>query len=295
VSINSCQKDENYNPKRKISKIYRENLSLTEGKLLYQEWTWDNDLLKKIDNWGVFFDDGEAGYGVYSTDLFSYQDKKLVKIDHGNGYYSEIIYDGSKYKKFETFDNSNDIWMRADFTYNNKKVSNINLILTKFGFEIDKTVQAKILSSFIPKELMKNIAKSIEEVKKSKGNNDMTLDMSFTYNEDNIKEIIVKQYIMEMNISTSTITYVSHDKKQNPFYKKLEFAMVYEFGLGMIMVTSKNNPLETKTESRVAFTETEIFTTKLSYIYENDFPIEVVETSNNLGFEYTIKKYYEYK
>jgi len=292
VSFNSCQKEGVYNPKQKICKIYTE-VEDWEGKFLLQEWTWDKDLLIKIDNWGLTFEDGEDYPEIYGTDHFYYEKKRLIKIDHGDGFYSKISYNGSDYDKMETFDNSGSIVMSASYTYKNNKVSNISLTLKTEGV-FEKTVQAKLFSFFLPKELISKTFKSFENTKKSNGIDEMNINLDYTFHGDNIKVIDVLYSYMGINFATAKVTYVSHDTKQNPFYKKFQMVVVPNAGIGMVNLESKNNPLEVVTTYSEEL-EIETITVKFSYTYDGDFPVELTESQKIFGMEITTKLYYDYK
>jgi len=99
---------------------------------------------------------------------------------------------------------------------------------------------------------------------------------------------------MSINFATAKASYVLHDTKQNPFYKRFVLALVPESGVGLVSIESKNNPLEVVTTYSDEL-EAETGTVKFSYTYDGDFPVEVTEIQNIFGMEMTIKLYYEYK
>jgi hypothetical protein len=292
VSFNSCQKEGVYNPKQKISKIYGE-FYREEGKFLLQEWAWDKNLLGKIDYWGMAYEDGNEYPEIFYTDRFFYEKSRVIKVDHGDGFYSKIYYSGSNYDKLETFDSSGGKVMSANYTYKNNKVSNISLTL-KIGDFFEKPIQIRLLSFFLPKELISRTFKSIENIGKSKGVDEVNFILDYTYKGDNIKEITVKNSFMGINFATSTVTYVSHDKKQNPFFKKFQMVFLSEISFGMVSIESKNNPLEVTTTYQDDL-EIETRTVKFSYTYDGNFPITVTESQIIFDELIQSKHVYEYK
>jgi len=303
LSFSSCQKEGVYNPKQKISKIY---VDIDYGdemffpKQIVQEWTWSNDKLNKVDFYGMSFywmdDDLELENELYQTDRYFYEKNKLVKIEHGEEYYSKLSYSGSKYKKLESFDAHNNLWLSMDFSYEKNKISKIT-ITQDMDIDVDKVLKMRFLSSFIPKEFVSKVAKKSEE-SRDDGYIKTTYTVNYSYNGDNIKDVVVQIGYLGMNMEILTTKYLAHDTKQNPYYNKLEISVIEEIMFGLVTVSSKNNPLK----AEVVYNENlggaliENVILEYTYSYVNDFPTEVIEkTTLKDGFSNTNKLYFEYQ
>jgi hypothetical protein len=146
--------------------------------------------------------------------------------------------------------------------------------------------------------LVPSVLKTIEKIRKSKGLFDIKFDMNYTYNGDNIKECTLELSINGVTLGTGTITYISYDNKQNPFYHKFEMTVLAEFSMGSVGVQSKNNPTEIKMELKdTVDDEFETSSVIFSYVYDKDFPVEVTTTYKFYEDDEPMitKLYYEYK
>ena len=317
VSFYSCEKEGVFNPKQKISKVFTDVVTFNYEwdeetgeyirkefvypKQLIQAWTWNDKKLDKIDFWGFYF----SGWGdewvfeteLVKTDRYVYENDRLAKIDHGDGYFSIISYDGSKYKRLESYDDENNLLVYMDFIYDKNKISRIMIEEMWGGFIIDKNAELKLLATFIPKEFASKMVKKNEKNRNTKGINSVIYVFDYTYNGDNIKEIGVEMNYGTDDRMTGTINYVAYDNKNNPFYRKLEFDIDTEFEFGIAAVTSKNNPLEIHA---IYFEDDDPEPYELSmlskYSYSKNYPVEVeqIMTFNSLQSP-TNKIYYEYK
>jgi len=321
VSFNSCDKEGVYNPKQKISKIYEDFMyydwsidpetgwpTITEKlypKQLTQAWTWDKNKLNKIDFWSLYFcwgcQDVSPISEIWNTDRYFYEKNKLVRIEQDGGYYTEIIYDGSKYKKMNSYDSRHKLWLSMDFKYDKNKITNISIVEMWESYW-DKAAEGKFLSTFLPKELVSKIIDKSEKRKSKKSNNTSTYNVSYTYTGDNINEMIFQYVDEDGDLYKLTAKYVSYDNKQNPFHKKLgaDFDFDFEFAFGNIIVTSKNNPLEIRYvlyEEYYGASYTENIKFQYTYTYNKDFPTEVqLKVTDDDGDTWTANKvYYEYK
>jgi hypothetical protein len=309
VSLHSCQKDGVYYPKQKMGKIYEDSFYVVgtwnpeTGEFEYEEiiypkqltqvWSWNNNNLSKIAyHWGK---DDESR--IYATDNFFYDKNRVIRIEHDdNKYYTKITYDGSKYKKIETYINvDNKLWLTVDFTYENKKISKVNIVETLYdsGF---KNVEQKLLSNFLPKETVSKIVKNSEKITNSKSTNSVTYNIGYTYNEDNIKESITNIDYGTENLKITT-TYLSYDNKHNPFFGRLDAGMDIEYGYFLI-VSSKNNPLQLKSVFLESGADEKVANIEYTYKYDKKFPIEITPQITFEGDEddtWIAKTYFEYK
>jgi len=119
ASFNSCQKDQAYNPEQKIKKIYIMR-DIFSPKILWQEWTWDENKLMRID----YYPDDNS---LSATEYYTYEENKLIKVEDSEGYF-QISYTGFKYNKIEYFKKDDNLLIASwDFSYRNNKVSKIIL------------------------------------------------------------------------------------------------------------------------------------------------------------------------
>jgi hypothetical protein len=299
VSFNSCGKVEDgvYNPKQKISKIY-EDFTYDEitNKELIQEWTWEKNQLSKIDYCSSNPDDETQ---IIYSDRFFYNGNKLVKIEQNDGSNTQLFYDGSKLKNIEVYDRNQSKWLSMIFTYTNNKISKIIIEEEKYK---NNAFGAMFLPFFFPNKFISKIAKCFEENGK-KSDMLITYNVNYNYTGDNIKEMVVDIFEGESHL-VLTANYLSHDNKQNPFYKKFtvpdDFVLSFVYVLGNNFVSSKNNPLEVVYQFGYAggsYTENDTY--KYTYSYDNkDFPTEILLTGyygDDVNNSWIKKNYYEYE
>jgi len=306
ASFNSCQKEGVYDPKQKISKIYTDvNYSEDEvyPKQLVQEWTWNGNKLDKVDSYGISFswedDNLVVGSEIYATDHYFYEKNRVVKIEHEDieeheKSYTKFSYDGSKYKKMELLDNNQNLVSSTDFQYQNGKISTMTTGL-KMDIGLYKNLEIRLLSTMLPKEYVPVIAKKLKEYRQSKSETSINLIVNYTYNGDNVKEIGVDVEVFGTKTNMLTALYVAYDNKQNPLYHKMDInGLAALSSFGIMIVTSKNNPLEVQSTSKLISEATG--STTYSYpSYFKDFPLEVIEKSTFGEFSIKTKLYYEYK
>ena len=78
IVFSSCKKEDVdgvYDPKKKIDRIYKENLN--GEKYLVELWNWDKKQLKSIDQYDS---DGK----VYNTETYSYNDNGQIESVSGD-------------------------------------------------------------------------------------------------------------------------------------------------------------------------------------------------------------------
>ena len=306
VSFYSCEKDDAYNPKRKISKIYADVKHSTiewdeddmptvtetfRPKQLIQSWTWDNDKLSKVDFYDTEDENGQSQEPT-NTSSFFYDNNKLVKIEKSDGAYSNILYDGDILDKIESYYDTQ-LLQTVTFSYDKKKISKIHIVIPISDDKKMKRELLSTLSTFIPKEVVSIMAK--KGIAKSSG--ETALDIYYTYKGDNISKMVceAKENGLLFNNLKLTVNYLSYDTKHNPFYKKLGTDVNIESSTEMAVVQPKNNPLEVKMllEGDLFGIIPQAITAKYSYTYDKGFPT-VVEVKVN-DYSDVLKQYYEYK
>ncbi|MCL2435136.1 MAG: hypothetical protein FWD09_03215 [Lentimicrobiaceae bacterium] len=262
-----CQKEGIYNPDKKIKRIYVEMPN--DVKRLSQEWTWDKNLLTKIDTYSSL-------WGLFATANFEYDNKERVikvvtEIKDVSEYYSTISYNKGKYDRIEFYDEDS-LYASYEFQYDKNKVSKI--IYTWYGEIIMDLKKCSFISMIIPKEI---IDKTYEDMQKSGSKGKYVATMKISYSGNNLSEIAY-------DTSTATHTYENYDNKSNPFYS---------FDPTTPQHLSKNNV------GKITYTSGGyINTTKYEYTYNDNFPIEVVEKYSSIDDgSATIRRktYYEYQ
>ena len=90
LSFTSCNKEGVYNPKKKITAIYYQYPGT--AKMLQEQWTWDGNLLSKIQYYYG---------GTYShSNIYKYDGKRLIEVNV-DGDIIKFTYDGSKLAKLK--------------------------------------------------------------------------------------------------------------------------------------------------------------------------------------------------
>lgn len=273
IFLNSCDKDGVYNPKEKIKAIYEQ--SGDESKALIEEWTWQDNLLTKI-NYPT-----EEG----RTTVFQYEKEQLMKvIEYNEGIESvnmNFTYDKNFLQKVEMFSDGK-LLMDIAITHDKKKIT--KMIMTEYvgeGVYNQKSVQqtdviARMMRFVVGKERAQNIAKILQR------KTNQVITMEFTYDGDNV--------ITEKTISDGetylTVNY-TYDEKLNPFYDALYY------GESGAMALSKNNVVketQTSTYEDAPFT----ITYNISYVYDGKFPVEAKTSYTYFEQTITYSTFYEY-
>jgi hypothetical protein len=230
-----------------------------EGKELSEEWFWEDNKVKKIN----YYYSGE----VYNKTVnYIYEDNILVEVTDNDGHYS-ITYSNSKISIIEYFRGGGNSLATWEFNYLNGKISKLIFEYDSRFFE-DKIAIDPFLASLYPQESVYFIETSAKG--KSGGGTNIT---TYKYSGDNLKEVETKY--PEYNNSMTTI-FKSYDKMQNPYYKQF----IYRNSIDA--ATSKNNPLEYE----IYFNNTLYSTSNIVYKYENGFPVEVINSENDLVIHY---------
>ena len=278
-----CEKEGVYNPSKKIKRI--EGQSQGESKKLQQEWTWEKNLLKKIQ---YYWGGGSSSY----DQRYMYDKNKLIKVEDSDGDYWKISYNNNVYDKVEYFIDGA-VTLSAKFTYDKKKVSRIDLTFYDY-YDDDwwKKSQAGFMSNLLSPELMQGIEKVAlkSKAKSQSKSTSYTYKISFTYDKNNIKERVV-EYNESGYSFTITHKFEKYDNKSNPFYN------FYSQFDGEDFVFSKNNPLEIIVEFRETYlgeADFERYTVSYDYTYNGKFPTEVVQTERSGNYSWRYTTYYDY-
>jgi len=286
-----CHKDGVYNPKEKIKRIYTQEQGKT--KELKQEWTWEKELLTKVE---YFKNNYSNGYN-----LFSYLDKRLMSIVTSGGAIITFNYYGREYDFIEESDMDGRIHSKIKFTYDKNKISKTEITLYDYDDMANWKSKNDIISIIEPL-FPTEFKESMDKIKSNIKNGTYTtrkITSSFTYDGKNLKEMKSEGVDIDGSFCCYTYTYTKYDKNSNPKYHYIFGNDENGYAIG---VTSKNNPLEVKHTYRRSWgddnqnTQTESGTTTYEYVYNGKFPTAVktaVRNGNGTNYQYTT--FYEYE
>ncbi|NLA23917.1 MAG: hypothetical protein GX879_03020 [Bacteroidales bacterium] len=255
LAFSSCEKKSGvYTPKKKISRVYEQ---WTGGnKMLSEKWTWDGNLLSKIEEYW----DGE----LYGTYRYKYDGKQVSEIIEVDGYTAKFKYDGKKLNKIEVSYN-NFILMTFTPKYTKNNITEIEVVENDVDYNYTKV--GKLLRGVLPENTFKHDAVSNKSTRGTMSSE--TYTMKFTYESSNIK----KKEIIYQDGYTETFVY-TYDKGKNP-YNGLLISPTNLFEL------SKNNVIKEVIEDSEGYYKEYEY----DYTYENNYPTEI--TYQNGGYTYT--------
>lgn len=264
TTITSCNKDEAgvYNPDKKIAQIFEKQYN--EQEYLTEQWTWDGNVLTKID----YYDLGEAA----GLENFEYIDNKLNKVIDNYLYYSLYFYDEANtkhYSKIEYYDNHDNKLSEITFQYTEDKVTSMSITTTAVTKQFLTMFKRGFIGKMIPAQSMNQIANIVE--KNHANNSKTTTNVAFVYEGDNVISMSVGNYIT---------TFAGYDQYKNPIYNWTPFRNYYEETNPTVF--QYNNP----GSMTISFNGLN-FNTTFSYTYDGDYPTYINTTSEVEGVSVT--------
>ena len=313
IAFTSCDKEEvdgYYNPKDKISKIYREDAA--GNKHLFESWNWDKKQLKSIE---VYNDEGN----ISNVETYYYYGDGRISMVYGSGsgtyskyYYKdelldyiELYYDEIYIQNLVGYTDSvlyNVLGARFDFSYNSdNRFTEIKATEYKFWEDVaDKSISSCNPLRFI---LSDNTWRSMKEVMKynakhSSSRNDTlrTTTMTFEWSGDNISRWTSDYYHGSDTDATYIETY-QYDDKTNPYsnlYDSFAVSVYKKF-------SNENNVTRCSTKLIEGSNELPIGEQTYTYEYEKDLPIKRVSERIDEGLPIGVgvltsgTYHYEYK
>ena len=287
----ACSEKEGvYNPKKKITNIYRaseriDSWNSDEGvvndtniqpKTLAETWTWDGNKLKKITYWETKIDPlGKADVSdVYN---FYYDGKQLSKVE-SDGERMLFTYDGKKLKQAEIIDiEDNKTMATFEFVHDGKKITKINVLMR----DIMPTLEnANDMVAAIREAMPAGGAKATT-----------TIPIELTWDGDNVSKMNANMYG-----ATISVDY-TFDNKNNPYQNSVfGFINAMEQPDGMIMF-NKNNVTKTVMKMNLVFMN-RVFEYSFTYTYDGDWPLtqiaKQVDTDEDGNSSYTVTTWFEY-
>ncbi len=254
-TFTACFKDKDgeYKPKEKISKIYYD---YGEGKELEEVWKWNGKQLQRIDH----YYDGDLEW----SEEFTYNKKgQIERVDcYEDSEYTEYTYDGNRMTK-STFYDSGTIEEEYNFTYDGNKVSMIEIIyFSKSSIEKSRLRE----EGHNPIKML--LQENYEIVKNVLNNTAMrnSVTLKVEWNKNNVSNIEVQD-----GGETEQFEF-KYDDKLNPFKNYYDLYTFYDGEIDVVVTAySKNNITEIRATYREdGETETEIL--KYSYSYDGKFP-----------------------
>lgn len=289
--FSSCNKEGVFNPKKKISKIYTydtytvNGTTTTTDKTLSEVWTWNKNILEKIDHYG-------SNNEITGTTTYTYDKKRVVRIDESyqsmfSNYSSrtEFIYDGKYLSEAKIYD-GNELEATLKFTHQNGKISQIVFTGEVVPEENGKSLRTRALQHILPPQICKTL-QQIEKKKQTKnaGKGSETTTITLTWNKDNITKLAcVDEFYGERQEYSMEAEY---DNYNNPFYGLFDTEM--SFGGGNLC---KNNIVK---QTWVFPYEGDHSTDTYQYTYEGRYPVSCTHTDPFYDDTHTSTTEYEYK
>lgn len=268
VTFTSCQKTKPYNPKEKISKIYKD---YGVGKQLAEKWNWDGKQLKTIDHYNVLG-------GLQYAEIFTYNKKnQVIKVENSEfNEYTEYIYNNHnrlyQAKYFEGGENT----ITYTFEYDDNELSELVIVTDKSRSAIAKNI-ANPLKYVLPELSMVATEKMLNNIPAERAG--LRLELDIDWIGKNVSEI-------EVESGNYTEKYqFKYDDKVNPFQNFFGLNIEDSY-TNYNVFANKNNVTEvtmTNTLMGMSYSDTEY----IYYTYDGNFP--VTKNYDN------ITEYYEYQ
>jgi hypothetical protein len=288
----SCNKEGQFNPKKKIDRVCYSSTSKYEvyqdgywstssssstDKYVSEIWNWDGKLLKGIT---YYSSDGELRY----TENYEYDGKRLVSISWGNAGRFAFNYEKGKIASIDYF-NGTVKGASYDFTHENGKITNIKVTNydSKKGAAVPFPVNA--MRFFIPSACTESFVELMAKIDERANTKEIeTYDIKIEWDGKNVAKVT---YIEGAYSESNEYAY---DNKKNPYYGLFD---IDEFGVTEIL--SQNNV----TRRVYRDSDNDYKERDYVYTYEGNFPtMQTCSYTNNYDtyrYSYTNIYYYEYK
>ncbi|MDR2557096.1 MAG: hypothetical protein LBC49_05225 [Bacteroidales bacterium] len=289
VLFAGCAKDGVFDPNGKIKKIYRSSVyyDYENPKELKERWTWDGDLLKKIEH--IY--NGRTQMSVE----FQYDGKRVFRIIEDDDTKYVFEYKGSKIEKITIWyydEKDADI----EYIYKNSKIVEQKITFYDEFFGPDFAPSKSPLRFFVSQKMLYSLNKIMAK-RNSKGKEaSASAVFSYEYEKDNVKtaSLVYTETDGEDTYKSTAKEEYTYDDKSNPFYNY----PIPDTDGGIATQLSKNNCTKIiysyidEKNGVVVFEEldsSEICT----YKYDDDLPVERTITSSTTSNNSTTY-YYEY-
>lgn len=298
ILLTGCSKKEGeYNPSRKLTKVYEENFisynvmgiitNDTTERYLSEQWTWNGDKLNNIKTYKV---NGEIEDNID----FTYDGKRITRATRAEeNYYEDYIYNGKKLTEINSYKDG-EICYKWAVTHDGKKI--VRLERTSYTTDTvnSKGIMGLALIPIVMPGLSLDMMTQLKKLDKPAcgtkgGESAVDLIISFTWSGDNVS--VVNFNFFENG--NACYEYSSYDNCNAP-----------NNGLTPILTSmnassccSKNNPTQFKTTITSPNINKEDDGT-YEYQYEDKWPIKrnhtyTFSSTTNSGTAIT-NIYYEY-
>lgn len=290
--FSACHKDGIFNPKKKIHKIYGSSSYTVDGnthnysKELQEVWTWNkNNTLAKIETY--------SGSDIYSTETFSYNNKKQILKAEGtvpseNSTFSiEFKYKNNKLIEASYYYDNN-LTGTYKFTHNKNQITKIEEYYDMSKGSVTNHIRA--LRFILPDQLYQTIEEQEKKMPTCGSKGYLATVYEFTWDKDNI----VKMVTTEPNETGdgegySFTTEFQYDNYNNPYNGFWDAEGVEIFGG---FCSSKNNIVKKNIIYKEGdFNESYTY----DYTYIDKFPLTASHTQAEANYSYTNTLEYEYK
>lgn len=310
-AFSACKKEGVFNPKEKLSAIYRSweytvtpeyNYYRNMPKYLAEEWNWDG---KKLASINYYYYDW-VNDTTFTTKLdytleMTYDGKRLESISEpGESYKVKFVYDGRKLEKVVLEDNGTEFTM-IEVSHDGKKIDKLTFHDYEKGFSASDKMRGTLLRLMLPDMTIANrvdyqLTKAVK--KGSKDGNDAIV-VYLTWDGDNVSKITVNEREQE-------ITFI-YDNKENPGYgfcgmlaveshiDQFESGLSYLNANNITSITSKYKEYDYDENGNMTDAEWRTSTIDFSYTYDGKWPVtrtfvdsfdEGVTCTETLYFEY---------
>jgi hypothetical protein len=268
IAITSCNKDGVYNPKEKISKIYKD---YGVGKQLAEKWNWDGKQLKTIDHYNVLG-------GLQYAEIFTYNKKnQVIKVENSEyNEYTEYIYNSHNRLYQARYFEGDENTITYTFEYDDNELSELVIVTDKSRSAIAKNI-ANPLKYVLPELSMVTTEKMLNNIPAERAG--LRLELDIDWIGKNVSEI-------EVESGNYTEKYqFKYDDKVNPFQNFFSLNIEDSY-TNYNVFANKNNVTEvtmTNTFMGMSYSDTEY----IYYTYDGNFP--VTKNYDN------VTEYYEYQ
>ncbi len=264
----SCHKERlgQYEPKKKISKIYRSNENT--DRFLAEAWEWDNDRLSKIDHYSTL--------SYIFSEIYHYDsDGRIASIeDTAHRQQTNFIYNDKKLTRID-FLLDNDVFAYMTFTYTDSWISSIDCIITERhrSTNFGETFQTS-LKHLLPAETLETLAETVEA--SASRHHAEAFNIRMAWDGANV---------FRMDVTAPNhpfrILKFEHDRKLNPYRNYLEMESYKMFGYPYSGL-NKNNITDYKTLELISDTTYKVSEKKYVYTYKDNFPILQTDSNGNV-------------
>lgn len=247
VACSSCNKAGKYNPRKKISRIYREGDGIS--KYMAEIWTWNKNKLDRIDHYSS---SGNLNY----TELFSYNKKGYIERITSGSSYTQFTYDGNKLVKAQRYIGGT-LYEDYEFTYKGSKLSKMTeTYYSNYKGEHDIALFSP-LRLILPESTCEKL--NVFQAKHNTAKGTYTYSTEIEWDGKNISKV---RHADTYSTDYYEVTF-KYDKKNNPFLNLLDVYVTEDGTEGY----SKNNVTE---ENYLEYEDGESYTDRFSYSYTYD-------------------------